>query len=187
MPTRRPLFLLRPYAYSLAATEGAAVGRVLHKCHLYHCPTKRFDSVSHSALSTLPRFISSTAIRCQSNLCRPLLHHKTGAKPPQPTGDPFLRDGTATSRLFRAYRTRLPFPLRMLGIGVLGFVLGLIIEVFACKTHLYESVMMKKDTRRHDFDEFVVDFRDKVEYWQRKDIEKAAMAMKGTELQKEAK
>ncbi|KPA74910.1 putative mitochondrial hypothetical protein [Leptomonas pyrrhocoris] len=86
--------------------------------------------------------------------------------------DPFLREGTATSRFFRAYRARLPFPVRMSGIFLLGFSLGLVIEVFACKTHLYESVMMKKDARRHEFDEFVVDFRQNVERWQREDMGK---------------
>jgi hypothetical protein len=86
--------------------------------------------------------------------------------------DPFLREGTATSRFFRAYRTRLPFAGRMAGIFFLGFFLGLVIEVFACKTHLYESVMMKKDARRHEFDEFVVDFRQNVERWQRQDMSK---------------
>ena len=84
--------------------------------------------------------------------------------------DPFLREGTATSRFFRAYRTQLPLPARMFGIFLLGFTLGMVIEVFACKTHLYESVMMKKDARRHEFDEFVVDFRQNVERWQREDM-----------------
>lgn len=86
--------------------------------------------------------------------------------------DPFLRDGTVSSRFFRAYRTRLPFPARMFGIFLVGFSLGLVLEVFACKTHLYESVMMKKDARRHEFDEFVVDFRQSVERWQREDMSK---------------
>lgn len=86
--------------------------------------------------------------------------------------DVFLREGTATSRFFRAYRTRLPFPVRMLGIFALGFSVGMVLEVFACKTHLYESVMMKKDARRHEFDEFVVDFRQNVERWQREDMGK---------------
>lgn len=86
--------------------------------------------------------------------------------------DPFLRQGTAVSRFFKRYRM-MPLPARMFGIFLMGFTLGLIIETFACKTHLYESVMSKKDTRRHDFDEFVVDFRQKVETWQRQDQEKA--------------
>lgn len=86
--------------------------------------------------------------------------------------DVFLREGTATSRFFRAYRKELPFPARMFGIFLLGFSLGMVIEVFACKTHLYESVMMKKDARRHEFDEFVVDFRQNVERWQREDMGK---------------
>ncbi|GET85459.1 hypothetical protein, conserved [Leishmania tarentolae] len=90
----------------------------------------------------------------------------------QRTPDPFLRDGTVSSRFFRAYRTTLPFPARMLGIFLVGFSLGLVLEVFACKTHLYESVMMKKDARRHEFDEFVVDFRQNVERWQREDMGK---------------
>lgn len=88
------------------------------------------------------------------------------------TRDPFLRDGTVSSRFFRAYRTQLPFPARMFGIFLVGFSLGLVLEVFACKTHLYESVMMKKDARRHEFDEFVVDFRQNVERWQREDMGK---------------
>ncbi|KPI82762.1 hypothetical protein ABL78_8226 [Leptomonas seymouri] len=86
--------------------------------------------------------------------------------------DPFLREGTATSRFFRAYRTRLPFPARMFGVSLLGFTVGMVIEVFACRTHLYESVMMKKDARRHELDEFVVDFRQNVERWQREDMSK---------------
>ncbi|CAG9567178.1 conserved hypothetical protein [Leishmania major strain Friedlin] len=60
----------------------------------------------------------------------------------------------------------------MFGIFLVGFSLGLVLEVFACKTHLYESVMMKKDARRHEFDEFVVDFRQNVERWQREDMGK---------------
>ncbi|CAJ1985699.1 hypothetical protein conserved [Leishmania donovani] len=88
------------------------------------------------------------------------------------TRDPFLRDGTVSSRFFRSYRTQLPFPARMFGIFLVGFSLGLVLEVFACKTHLYESVMMKKDARRHEFDEFVVDFRQNVERWQREDMGK---------------
>ncbi|KAG5487931.1 hypothetical protein LSCM1_08246 [Leishmania martiniquensis] len=91
---------------------------------------------------------------------------------PQKMQDPFLRDGTATRRFFRAYRARLPFPARMFGIFLVGFALGLVLEVFACKTHLYESVMMKKDLRRHAFDEFVLDFRQSVERWQREDMSK---------------
>lgn len=90
----------------------------------------------------------------------------------QKARDPFLRDGTATSRFFKAYRTQLPFPARMFGVFLVGFTLGLVLEVFACKTHLYESVMMKKDARRHEFDEFVVDFRQNVERWQREDMGK---------------
>ncbi|EPY31244.1 hypothetical protein STCU_03551 [Strigomonas culicis] len=85
--------------------------------------------------------------------------------------DPFLRDGTRVSRAFKRYRT-LPFPVRMSGIFLLGFSLGCFIEIFACKTHLYESVMSKKDARRHEFDEFVVDFRRNVERWQREDMQK---------------
>lgn len=86
-----------------------------------------------------------------------------------PQSDLFLRQGTATSRFFRYYRTQLPFPARMCGVFLLGFSLGMVIEVFACKTHLYESVLSKKEARRHEFDEFVVDFRHRVEQWQRED------------------
>jgi len=123
---------------------------------------------------------------CRAMSSTAVLQRGGGHSPPQwqrkvlsttsSANDPFLRDGTATSRLFRAYRTQLPFPLRMLGIGLLGFTLGLVIEIFACKTHLYESVMMKKDARRHEFDEFVVDFREKVERWQQEDMSHAAAA-----------
>ncbi|SYZ62406.1 hypothetical_protein (plasmid) [Leishmania braziliensis MHOM/BR/75/M2904] len=97
----------------------------------------------------------------------------------QKTRDPFLRDGTATSRFLRAYRTRLPFAARMFGIFLVGFSLGFVLEVFACKTHLYESVMMKKDARRHDFDEFVLDFRQSVERWQREDRSKTPTIVGG--------
>ncbi|KEG05353.1 hypothetical protein DQ04_23061000 [Trypanosoma grayi] len=75
--------------------------------------------------------------------------------------DPFLRGGTASRRFLQRYRT-YPYPVRMAGLFLVGFVLGSIIETFACKTHMYESVMAKKDMRRHDFDEFVVDFRQNV-------------------------
>ncbi|KAK7197584.1 hypothetical protein NESM_000708600 [Novymonas esmeraldas] len=88
------------------------------------------------------------------------------------TRDPFLRDGTALRRFLRAYRTRLPFAARMFGIFAVGFAVGLVLEVFACKTHLYESVMMKKDSRRHEFDEFVVDLRQNVARWQREDVQR---------------
>ncbi|ORC85019.1 uncharacterized protein TM35_000391930 [Trypanosoma theileri] len=83
--------------------------------------------------------------------------------------DPFLRGGTASRRFLQKYRT-FPYPVRMSGLFLVGFILGSIIETFACKTHMYESVMSKKDTRRHDFDEFVVDFRQNVERWQRQDM-----------------
>ncbi|CAD2212760.1 hypothetical protein AGDE_00399 [Angomonas deanei] len=88
-----------------------------------------------------------------------------------PKRDPFLRDGTRASRVVKAFR-QYPFPVRMFGIFLMGFTLGSIIEIFACKTHLYESVMSKKDVRRHEFDEFVVDFRKNVETWQQEDMKK---------------
>ncbi|AAQ15671.1 hypothetical protein, conserved [Trypanosoma brucei gambiense DAL972] len=90
-------------------------------------------------------------------------------------GDPFLRDGTRSLRFIRYYRT-LPYPIRMSGIFALGFALGSIVEIFACKTHLYESVMANKDARRHDFDEFVVEFRENVENWQQQDAMRRADA-----------
>ncbi|KAG5473374.1 hypothetical protein LSCM4_03437 [Leishmania orientalis] len=108
----------------------------------------------------------SSAAACSSS---PSTMEKVCSNAPK-TRDPFLRDGTATSRFLRAYRAQLPFPARMFGIFLIGFILGLVLEVFACKTHLYESVMMKKDARRHEFDEFVVDFRQRVERWQREDM-----------------
>ncbi|ESL11738.1 hypothetical protein TRSC58_00505 [Trypanosoma rangeli SC58] len=83
--------------------------------------------------------------------------------------DPFLRGGTASQRFLQRYR-KYPFPVRMTGLFLVGFMLGGVIETFACMTHMYESVMAKKDMRRHDFDEFVADFRDNVERWQRQDM-----------------
>ncbi|RNE98764.1 uncharacterized protein Tco025E_09172 [Trypanosoma conorhini] len=91
------------------------------------------------------------------------------ARATRQTEDPFLRGGTASQRFLHRYR-KYPFPVRMTGLFLVGFVLGGVIETFACKTHMYESVMAKKDMRRHDFDEFVDDFRENVERWQRQDM-----------------
>ncbi|EAN92611.1 hypothetical protein C3747_32g750c [Trypanosoma cruzi] len=91
------------------------------------------------------------------------------ARATQQTRDTFLRGGTASQRFLQRYR-KYPYPVRMAGLFLLGFALGGVIETFACKTHMYESVMAKKDMRRHEFDEFVADFRENMERWQRQDM-----------------
>lgn len=55
-----------------------------------------------------------------------------------------------------------------------SFCFGAVVEVFACKTHLYESVVHKKAQRRHEFDEFVADLRENVEEWTKEDQQRAA-------------
>lgn len=86
--------------------------------------------------------------------------------------DPFFRDGTNARKALREFRQR-PAIVRYAFIFALGFSVGALVEVFACKTHLYESVMSKKETRRHEFDEFVVDYRRNVEKWQQNDMRRA--------------
>eukprot|EP00744_Colponema_vietnamica_P017671 GILI01024860.1.p1 GENE.GILI01024860.1~~GILI01024860.1.p1 ORF type:complete len:162 (+),score=22.77 GILI01024860.1:32-487(+) len=85
--------------------------------------------------------------------------------------DPFLRTPTKSRKFLKVF-VSYPFPVRMGGIFVVGFAFGAIIEVFACKTMLYESVTKNKDRRRHEFDEFVVGFRKDMEKWQEEDRRK---------------
>lgn len=87
--------------------------------------------------------------------------------------DPFLRDGGSARRALTEFRKR-PAVVRYSLVFCVGFLFGAIVEVFACKTRLYEAVMVNKDTRRHDLDEFVVDFRKNVERWQTEDIKRSA-------------
>lgn len=91
--------------------------------------------------------------------------------------DPFFRDGTNARKALREFRQR-PAIVRYAFIFGLGFAVGAVVEVFACKTNLYETVMSKKDSRRHEFDEFVVDYRRNVEKWQQDDMKRAGIVAK---------
>ena len=46
-----------------------------------------------------------------------------------------------------------------------GFAVGAVMQVFACKTKLYEIVAEKKGKRRLDLEEWVVEYRSQVEKW----------------------
>jgi hypothetical protein len=88
--------------------------------------------------------------------------------------DPFQRTNESKPFTFRMagnLRT-MRFPARMSIVFAVGFGFGTVIEVFACKTHLYEIVGMKKETRRHEIDEFVVKFRSDLEKWQEEDLKR---------------
>lgn len=82
--------------------------------------------------------------------------------------DPFLRKPTRSRQFVKKFTT-YSFPVRMSGVFAVGFAFGAVIEVFACKTMLYESVSKNKDKRRHEFDNFVVEFRQNVDKWQEED------------------
>lgn len=109
-------------------------------------------------------------LRCTSSRCASysegILRRSMRRKP---TDDPFLRSPTTTQRTLKTFR-ELPWVFRYSMVFMVGFIIGGVIEVFACKTHLYEAVMANKDTRRHKLDEFVVDFRRNVDKWQREDM-----------------
>lgn len=83
--------------------------------------------------------------------------------------DPFLRDQSNARKSLHAFRQQ-HVVVRYSLVFLIGFTLGAVIEFFACKTHLYEAVMANKDSRRHQMDEFVVDFRKNVNRWQREDM-----------------
>ena len=92
--------------------------------------------------------------------------------------DPFQRTNESKPMTFRMagnLRT-MSFPARMSIVFGIGFGFGTVIEVFACKTHLYEIVGMKKELRRHEIDEFVVKFRSDMEKWQEEDLKRAEIA-----------
>jgi hypothetical protein len=83
--------------------------------------------------------------------------------------DPFHRNPTTSQRSIKMFRQQHVL-VRYSLVFVVGFIAGSIIEFFACKTRLYESVMANKDSRRHQMDEFVVDFRRNMDKWQREDM-----------------
>lgn len=83
--------------------------------------------------------------------------------------DHFLREGNSTRRFIKQFRQK-HVVLRCATFFAVGFTIGALVEVFVCKTHLYEAVMVKKENRRHEMDEFVVDFRRNIEKWQRQDM-----------------
>jgi hypothetical protein len=90
-----------------------------------------------------------------------------------PKEDPFLRK-TTRPQFYLSFHS-LPFVGRILVSFVIGFVVGAGLEVFICKTHLYETVMHKKTERRHEIDEFTVDFRANMLKWQEEDMERAKL------------
>jgi hypothetical protein len=71
--------------------------------------------------------------------------------------------------------TTLPFFARFIFCFGIGFAIGAMLEVFVCKTHLYEAVMAKKEDRRHELDEFTVSMRTNMLKWQEEDQERARM------------
>lgn len=83
--------------------------------------------------------------------------------------DPFHRKPTTSQKTIKTFRQQ-HFVVKYSLVFIVGFLAGSIIEFFACKTKLYEAVMANKDSRRHQMDEFVVDFRKNVDKWQREDM-----------------
>jgi hypothetical protein len=83
--------------------------------------------------------------------------------------DPFLRGQSNSRKSLHTFRQQHVI-VRYGLVFTVGFVIGAVIEFFACKTHLYEAVMANKDVRRHQMDEFVVDLRRNMDKWQREDI-----------------
>jgi hypothetical protein len=67
----------------------------------------------------------------------------------------------------------MPWHLRVPALFVVGFLFGAVLEVFLCKSRLYETVMGNKSSRRVELDEFVVDFRKSIDGWQRVDMERS--------------
>ena len=94
--------------------------------------------------------------------------------------DPFQRTNESKPFSFRmAGNLRaMSFPFRMAIVFGIGCGFGTVIEVFACKTHLYEIVGMKKESRRHEIDEFVVKFRSDLEKWQDEDLKRVETSKK---------
>ena len=82
----------------------------------------------------------------------------------------------ARSHHQNSFATKLrqkPFLLRMGFVYCGSFAFGAVIEYFACKTGLYETVASKKADRRLEIDEFVADFRTNLEKWQEEDKQRA--------------
>ena len=90
--------------------------------------------------------------------------------------DPFLRKSTRP-RTYNAFQS-LPLSGRLCVSFVIGFAVGAVLEVFICKTHLYEFVMARKTGTRHSLDEFAVEFRSNMLKWQQEDMQRAAQSTK---------
>jgi len=82
-----------------------------------------------------------------------------------------------TVSLMTAFHRR-SYPIKLVIATVCGFFLGTVTEIFACKTHLYESVMYNKEQRRYELDEFVGDYHEKIKQWQAVDAAAAAATRK---------
>jgi hypothetical protein len=89
------------------------------------------------------------------------------------TDDAFLRNKLRTTRGARFLS--LPLPARLFVTFLIGLGAGTGLEVFVCETQLYETVMFRKTERRHDFDDFTVDFRANMLKWQTEDMHRAKM------------
>ena len=72
----------------------------------------------------------------------------------------------------------MPLPQKMVIAFCCSFAIMCPIEWFMCKTHLYDTIMMHKDSRRHEIDEFVVTFREDISKWQEEDMRRAELKEK---------
>ena len=81
----------------------------------------------------------------------------------------------------------LPFTTRMSIIFACSFAIGFAIEVFACKTGLYQAVTHNKMQRRHQLDEIVVELRENIQRWTEEDKRIAAENQRKLQLQEEAR
>jgi hypothetical protein len=91
------------------------------------------------------------------------------------------------NRSLMAKLRRQPMAMRMAIIFAGAAAFGFTIEAFACQTRLYESVAQKKAERRHELDEFVSEFREKLQGWQEEDKRRyeAMQAARGAQQQQQ--
>ncbi len=89
--------------------------------------------------------------------------------------DPFLRNATTNGR---GTLLSKPLSVRIAASFVVGLSFGVLLEIFMCETKLYEIVMLRKTDRRHEIDEFTVNFRANMLDWQNEDMKRAQLANK---------
>ena len=89
------------------------------------------------------------------------------------------RQATSPNSLWRKKENRLAdrvfsleefdFHGKCVALFLVGFMVGAAMQIFTCKTRLYEVVAAKKQKRRHDLDEWVLEYREQVEKWAMED------------------